>query len=32
MSFGETPGILLACAMVSGLILVSFCRASVDKD
>ena len=32
MSLGDTPGILLAWAMVSGLIFVSFCRASVDSD
>ena len=29
---GDTPGIRLACASVSGLIAVSFCRASVDSD
>lgn len=32
MSLGETPGILLACAIVSGLIAVSFSLASVDND
>ena len=29
-SLGETPGIRLACAMVSGSVLISFWRASVD--
>ena len=31
-AYGDTPGILLACARVSGCTAVSFCRASVDKD
>lgn len=32
ISLGDTPGILLACAIVSGLMDVSFCLASVDND
>ena len=32
MSFGLTPGIRLASPIVFGLILVSFCLASVDND
>ena len=32
MSLDDTPGIRLAWAMVSGSILVSFWRASVDRD
>lgn len=32
MSAGETPITLEACPTVLGWILVSFCRASVDKD
>ena len=32
MSLGETPGMRLACAKVSGSILVSFWRASVESD
>ncbi len=32
ISLGETPDILLACPIVSGFILVSFSRASEDKD
>lgn len=30
MSLGDTPGILLACAKVSGSIFLSFCRPSVE--
>jgi hypothetical protein len=32
MSAGETPGIRLACPMVVGFILLSFCLASVEID
>lgn len=32
MSAGETPGILDACPIVVGLILLSFCLDSIDKD
>ena len=31
MSLGDTPGIRDACARVTGLIAVSFCRASVER-
>ena len=32
ISLGDTPGIRLAWAIVSGLIFTSFCLASVDRD
>ena len=32
MSEGDTPGMRDACAKVSGSILISFCRASVERD
>lgn len=31
MSLGDTPGMRLACASVTGSMLCSFCRASVDS-
>ena len=31
MSLGEMPGMRLACAIVSGSIVSSFCRASVES-
>lgn len=32
ISLGDTPGMRLAWAIVSGSIFTSFCRASVERD